>query len=184
MHQVESQYQYRDQRFNLVAGGGFYQTDANVNTIIRQDVTDGSLEIFRFYDDNQREKINGYLYTNYNLRSNLNITVGSSYDSHQNPVGSQARPIDYGRFNPKLGLQWNIVSNVRFRLAWFETTKSALVANQTIEPTQIAGFNQMYDDINGTKSRRMGLGIDTHYANIVFGGIEISQRDLDVLVQI
>ena len=133
---------------------------------------------FCFNQNFNRERINGYLYTNYNLRSNLNATIGFSYDSHHNPAGS----IDYGRFNPKFGLQWDIFSNVRFRLAWFETTKSALVANQTIEPTQIAGFNQLYDDITGTKSRRMGIGVDTHYANIVFGGVEISQRDLEVPV--
>ncbi len=182
MYQVESQYQYRDQRFNLIAGGGIYQVNSNAHVATRL-LPPGDPSIFCinfptscFSQDSNREKVNGYLYTNYNLRSNLNATMGFSYDSHRNPVGS----IDYGRFNPKFGLQWDVVSNVRFRLAWFETTKSTLVTNQTIEPTQIAGFNQLYDDPTGTKSRRMGLGVDAHYANTVFGGFEISQRDLEV----
>ena len=52
---------------------------------------------------------------------------------------------------PKVGLQWNITDNLRLRLAWFENVKSALAANQTLEPTQVAGFNQLFDDINGTR---------------------------------
>ncbi len=183
VYQVESQYQYRDQRFNLIAGGGIYRVNSEINLAIKLlPPNDPSIlcivnPAICYSQDLNKEKINGYLYTNYNLRSNLNATIGMSYDAHQNPAGPAN---DYGRFNPKFGLQWDIVSNIRLRLAWFETTKSALVANQTIEPTQIAGFNQLYDDLAGTKSRRMGIGIDTHYANTIFGGIEISQRELEV----
>ena len=32
--------------------------------------------------------------------------------------------------------------------------------NRTVEPTQIAGFNQFFDDINATKSTRYGAGLD------------------------
>jgi hypothetical protein len=66
------------------------------------------------------------------------------------------------------------------RLAWFETAKAALIANQTLEPTQIAGFNQMYDDPNGTRAQRMGIGLDTHVASNLYGGLEASKRNLDV----
>lgn len=184
-YQSETQYQYRGDRFNVTAGGGIYQVHLDQNNILkrvdgspprkpcdqgRDDVDTG---IF-CKDDLNRERVNGYLYSNYNLRSNLNATVGFSYDSYGE------RAIDFGRFNPKFGLQWDVVSNLRLRAAWFETVKSALIANQTLEPTQIAGFNQLFDDISGTKSRRMGIGMDTHYANMLYGGFEVSQRDLDV----
>lgn len=52
--------------------------------------------------------------------------------------------------------------------------------NQTIEPSQVAGFNQIFDDPNGTKSRRLGIGFDTHYQNKLFSGFEVSSRDLAV----
>ena len=84
------------------------------------------------------------------------------------------------KFNPKFGLQWNITADFRLRAAWFETVKSALIANQTLEPTQVAGFNQLFDDVNGTKARRKGIGLDARIANNVYGGFELSQRDLDV----
>ncbi len=183
-YQSETQYQYRGDRFNVTAGGGIYQVNLDQRNTLRRvdgaqrrpcDLTADDFQTGVFCKESlDRERINGYLYSNYNLRSNLNATVGFSYDSYGE------RAIDFGRFNPKFGLQWDIVSNLRLRAAWFETVKSALIANQTLEPTQIAGFNQLFDDISGTKSRRMGIGMDTHYANMLYGGFEVSQRDLGV----
>ncbi len=59
-------------------------------------------------------------------------------------------------------------------------SKSALVANQTLEPTQVAGFNQLFDEYNGTKAQRMGIGGDARIANNVYGGVELSKRHLEV----
>jgi hypothetical protein len=55
-----------------------------------------------------------------------------------------------------------------------------LVANQTLEPTQVAGFNQMFDDVNGTRAKRRGVGLDARIANKLYGGLEVSARNLDV----
>jgi hypothetical protein len=60
--------------------------------------------------------------------------------------------------------------------------KSALVANQTLEPTQIAGFNQFFDDTNGTKAQRGGAGLDARVTNNLYAGLEASERDLEVPV--
>jgi hypothetical protein len=66
------------------------------------------------------------------------------------------------------------------RGAYFEAVKRTAVGGQTIEPTQIDGFNQIFDDDNGTKSRRWGLGFDQKIANRLFAGIEGSQRRLGI----
>ncbi len=42
------------------------------------------------------------------------------------------------------------------------------------------GFNQLFDDPNDTKARRMEVGFDTHFSNKVFAGFEISRRDLAI----
>jgi outer membrane receptor for ferrienterochelin and colicin len=39
------------------------------------------------------------------------------------------------------------------RAAAFRTTKRTFIADQTLQPTQIAGFNQLYDDLNGARSK-------------------------------
>jgi hypothetical protein len=59
-------------------------------------------------------------------------------------------------------------------------------SGQTIEPTQVAGFNQLFDDPLGTKTRRWGVGIDQKFPNPFFAsdtlllGAEWSQRQLAV----
>jgi hypothetical protein len=55
-----------------------------------------------------------------------------------------------------------------------------LVTNQTLEPTQVAGFNQFFDDIEATESRRYGIAVDQKFSQALFGGLEISRRDLEV----
>ena len=125
--------------------------------------------------DYPTERNVGYVYINFTPYTNLTGTLGLSYDALKDYVDFKVN-----KFNPKFGVQWNVTDNLRLRLAWFETVKSFLVANQTIEPTQVAGFNQLFDDVNGTKARRMGIGLDARIASNLYGGIELSRRNLEV----
>ena len=47
----------------------------------------------------------------------------------------------------------------------------------------MAGFNQLFDDNNGTKSTQYGLGLDVRPLENVYSGVEAYKRDLDVPVQ-
>ncbi|MGI0014906.1 MAG: hypothetical protein ACREBU_15910 [Nitrososphaera sp.] len=44
----------------------------------------------------------------------------------------------------------------------------------------MAGFNQFFDEFDGTVSVRYGGGIDQRFTSNFTGGLEISKRDLDV----
>jgi len=73
------------------------------------------------------------------------------------------------------------------RLAVFSSVRRPFVASQTIEPTQIAGFNQyfsgfeqLYGDLEGTVSKRAGIGFDQTFSETTFAGVEVSERKLDV----
>jgi hypothetical protein len=61
------------------------------------------------------------------------------------------------------------------------------VRSQTIEPTQVVGFNQFftgfeqfYGDIEGTVSRRIGVALDQALSPGEFAGVEVASRHLDV----
>jgi outer membrane receptor protein involved in Fe transport len=82
------------------------------------------------------------------------------------------------QFSPKLGVSWNILTNTRLRAAVFRVLKRTFIADQTIEPTQVAGFNQFFDDVDGTESWRYGVGLDQKFTDSLFGGVELSKRDL------
>jgi hypothetical protein len=66
------------------------------------------------------------------------------------------------------------------RAAAFRVLKRSLVAGQTIEPTQVAGFAQFFDDISGADSWRYGIGFDQRIGRFLFSGMEATQRDLEV----
>ena len=55
--------------------------------------------------------------------------------------------------NPKVGATWSLKSGTTLRAAWFKTLKRTLITDQTLEPTQVAGFNQFFDDPSATQSR-------------------------------
>jgi outer membrane receptor protein involved in Fe transport len=87
---------------------------------------------------------------------------------------------DKSQFNPKVGVLWNPFPSTTVRAAAFRVLKRTLITNQTLEPTQVAGFNQFFDDLNGTEAWRYGGAIDQKFTNDLFGGLELSQRDLNV----
>ena len=80
--------------------------------------------------------------------------------------------------NPKFGVEWNPLPATTLRAAAFKVQKRTLVTNQTLEPTQVAGFNQFFDDANGTESWRYGVGVDQKFSRDFFGGAEVSKRDV------
>lgn len=182
-YHAEGQYILREDRFNVTAGISTYDIDVDerINTdftlippffvscppFIPATTCDSEL---RF----KREHKTGYIYTNIEVPEDVTWTLGFSYDSYEQLA------LDLDEFNHKLGVQWNITDNIRLRAAEFETVKRALTADQSIEPTQVAGFNQFFDDVNGTTSERYGLGLDIQFTDDLYGGVEASRRDLVV----
>lgn len=173
-YQAEGQYLLRENQYNVTAGGGLYQIDVGRDrNVDLKGASSSRLHLGR--PDFVRERNNAYVYANILLPRNISGTLGTSYDSFKEGTG-----FGFHKINPKFGLQWDINKRLRLRFAWFETVKSALVANQTLEPTQVAGFNQLFDDVNGTRAQRKGIGLDTRILDNIYSGIELSERDLKV----
>ncbi|GJL74632.1 FecR domain-containing protein [Nitrosomonas sp.] len=181
--QIEAQHIFREKFFNATTGGSIYQFSWNEKKErdpleerkCKLGLNDLPCELP--FDEIKRESF--YTYTNTNFPRNLNTTLGLSYDSFTSSVDGARTD----KINPKFGLQWDIFDTLRLRFAWFETTKSHLVAQQSLEPTQVAGFNQFFDDTNGTRARRMGIGLDSQVSNNLYSGIEASVRNLNVPIQ-
>lgn len=165
--QFEAQHQLRHEYFNTIAGGSIYRFSWITN--------DSQKQIPYKYMDRE----NLYAYTNINYWRDLNLTLGLSYDNFSSTLNVTEKNRS-DRVNPKFGLQWNLLDNLRLRGAWFRTTKSHLIAQQTLEPTQIAGFNQFFDDVNGTRTERTGIGLDYYINHALYTGIEATKRILNV----
>jgi outer membrane receptor protein involved in Fe transport len=79
-----------------------------------------------------------------------------------------------------VGITWNPFADTTVRGAVFRTLKRTLITDQTLEPTQVAGFNQFFDDFNATQTWRYGVAVDQKLYKNLFGGVEYTTRSLKV----
>jgi len=157
---AEGQYLFETDKINLIIGGGQFQSDLEANLT----------ESLRNVDE---EHANGYIYSYIRPWQGLTATLGLSFDSyHQNEFRRH-------QLNPKLGINWQILPSTLVRAAAFQTIKRPFASNQTLEPTQVVGFNQLFDDFNGSKVKQYGIGIDHQINSSLFSGLEASFREID-----
>ena len=182
-YQVELQHIYNSSYLDVILGGGTYLFDLE----LENDTDFGSgfcppvppfFGICSSTEKFSREQYFGYLYSQINFPQDVQWTLGVSFDSLRDHQGFDTLEVE--EWNPKFGLRWDITTQLIFRAAAFQTVKSPIVVNQLLQPTQIAGFNQFYDDFNGTRAREYGIGLDAKLMNNLFVGIETIQRFLKV----
>lgn len=179
---AEFQHLLRADRFNLRSGVGYFEVDRTENVdqtllfpLPSPPFPPGSTApapLPTAVTNARTRHWNAYAYGTLQLRAEAQFILGASYDSIDGDLASQSR----NQFNPKLGLIWNATPSTTVRAAAFRVLKRTLITNQTLEPTEVAGFNQFYDDANFTESRRYGIAVDQKFSASVFGGLEASKR--------
>lgn len=87
--------------------------------------------------------------------------------------------IRVSRTDPKLGLLWEI-GDTTIRAAVYGTIKRSFDANQTLQPSQVFGFNQSFDDPNGTLARGKGVALHHRLTSEMFAGVEWTSRRSEV----
>jgi tetratricopeptide (TPR) repeat protein len=169
---AEVQHLFRTKGWNLISGVGHLTTNSKeTNTIqlLRLPRPPSST-----IDEKDTHHTNLYVYSQLNFPKNITLTLGSSADFFDGAI------IDRDQFNPKVGLTWNPFPATTLRAAVFRVLKRRLISDQTIELTQVAGFNQFFDDVEGTESWRYGGAIDQKLSANIYAGAEFSKRDLEV----
>ncbi|MGA7181050.1 MAG: FecR domain-containing protein [Thiobacillaceae bacterium] len=165
-YDAQGQYLTRAERFNLALGAGSARIDSNQSSSflgIPDPPVSGKI--------NQN---NAYAYINLKFGDHALWTLGLAFDTYDDGT------LDLHQLSPKFGLRWNIVDGLQLRTVALRSLKRLLIVDQTLEPTQIAGFNQFFDDFNGTKAKLYGLGLDATFSSRLHGGLEGSRRGLEV----
>ena len=85
---------------------------------------------------------------------------------------------EISEWNPKLGVKWQSSRYLTLRAAMMQTMAKPTEILQSLEPTQVAGFNQPYDDTLATISETYGIALDFATHNYLYVGAEFVQRDL------
>ena len=174
----ELQHIFQSKYVSLTSGIGYF--DFKREQVLNVDVTVPGLGTFPTRDtaNLNAKQTNAYIYSFIKPLSNLTFTLGVSGDFYNSQ--SAAFNPDQNKINPKFGMVWNPLPGTTVRAAAFRVLTRALITSQTLEPTQVAGFNQFYDDGESTGAWRYGGAINQKFSRTVYGGVEYSQRDLDV----
>jgi tetratricopeptide (TPR) repeat protein len=169
---AEMQHQFRSAVFDVTSGTGLFAAEntQNIEMIIDPSGPSDSSP----GDSSDITHGNAYIYSQIDLLQNLMLTIGMSYDAFDDEQSEK------DQFNPKLGLAWNPLPKTTFRTAVFRVLTRSLVSDQTIEPTQVAGFNQFYDDAAGVGNWIYGGAVDQGFSENLFGGVELAARRQDV----
>jgi Tfp pilus assembly protein PilF len=174
----EAQHLFRSSWLNAVTGVGHFAVGGDDRVITDLELEEGPIRDIQ-RTDRDLHHTNAYSYVYLDVLPNVIVTVGMSGDF----FGGDSATKEKDQFNPKAGLTWNPLPNTTLRAAGFRTLKRTLITDQTLEPTQVAGFNQFFDDGNGTSTWRYGGAVDQKFCDRVFGGLEYSERDLEVPFQ-
>lgn len=163
---AEAQDLMRWEKLKLTAGLGHLDADRKDTAVYSgypPEITQGNIR-----------HTNAYLYSLLACPDNITWTLGGSMDHFDDKYWD----LKVEQFSPKFGMTWNPMPKTTIRAAAFRTLKRTLLGDQTLEPTQIAGFNQFFDDGDAADTWRYGIGLDQQWSDQLYSGIELSRRDL------
>ncbi len=179
----EIQHLFRSPYVNLTSGFGFFTVKGDEDINLQLNLPPppfgpGPLTI-RDSINKDVKHFNVYVYSNISLMKDVTLTLGGSGDFYDPRSSSEEKT---NQFNPKVGIVWNPFPSTTVRAAAFRVLRRTLITNQTLEPTQVAGFNQFFDDndINAVRSWRYGGAIDQKFSRNLYGGVEFSRRNMSV----
>ena len=172
---AELQHLFRYGKFHITSGAGHFDGNTKEKVVIDFGPPFGSSET---RETANIDHDNLYVYSQTDILTNATIIAGLSYDDYSDNI------IDRDQWNPKIGLLWDITGSTTLRAAAFRVLTRTVVSEQTIEPTQVAGFNQLYDDLEGSKSKRYGVALDQRFSNRLYAGLEYSKREIDASFQV
>lgn len=176
---AEVQYGFRADRWHAVVGIRYRDSDSTATTVSTVPLPDPPFEIS--ITDVTRatpDLINAYTYAEIDVTDSLDLTLGVAYEE------LSATVVDKQRMYPKLGLRWTVNDTTELRAGTFRTLREFAFSRQDIalslEPTQVAGFNQLFADTEGVDAWRYGIGIDHEFSESFMAGAVLSSADLDV----
>jgi tetratricopeptide (TPR) repeat protein len=177
--QIEGQYLGTFGPLRLVAGAGRAVVDGR-----RVDTNNARPPASRRQrQDDDVDANNVYLTATWAVSPTLDVTGRVGYADVDIDLGVNREhggfdSVGMESFTPGIGMIWQPVDLLRLRAAAGRTLKGPFVANQSLQPTQLAGFNERFDDLDGTRADWLGFAADVRASETVRLGAEVMLRQL------
>ena len=170
---VLGQFTYQGEKYHHTIGADFYDLDVSLS----REFDPCSIEPCQLVDQNDTSTFGDvYYYADVKSNESLVWRVGINYSI----IDDEAFRIDEKILGPRLGVRWDVSESLSLRSVIAKGIRKRRVADLSMEPVVLAGFNQLYDDIAGTRYLNAGIGIDWHFDQSTTIGVEGHYRDLDV----
>jgi tetratricopeptide (TPR) repeat protein len=169
----ELQYIYTGNSINIATGVTDINRDFDTFTTVRDIVPpffDTSVTTPANFDT---DYFSVYSYVNWLVNNSLELTLGASHEKFER----SGQAIE--ETNPKLGARISLSKDTAIRLASFSIVNKPDVAIQTLEPTQVMGFNQFFADIEGSRVTQHNIGIDSALTTNLSIGASYSYREIE-----
>ncbi|MBI1871205.1 MAG: FecR domain-containing protein [Chlamydiae bacterium] len=172
---------------SLIAGAGAFDSETDNDEIGRAPFDRlGFLDNINLSTSNnlseQSQRL--YTYTTWHLTEKWDA-FGAANFTHLELAQSIPPPFVEGtqtvdEVDPKAGLAFYLTPSTTLRAAYFETLGPVgLTDLESIEPTQIAGFNQFVDELPGNKAQSYGMGLDQKFSKRTYFGTEVLHRKVE-----
>jgi len=173
-HNSELQLIHKGNDSQTIAGVGNYVDDFNNNTIAQLKIGNTIISDSSTILNNKITHRNIYWYENLKIHQ-TNFLIGLSNDDHDDNVNN----LHVNQLSHKLAIQ-TFFSKITLKMVYFSTLKRPLLNDQTLEPTNIFGINQFYDEGNGTTADNIAIGVNSNFEKNIQFGIEYIKRDLNI----
>lgn len=97
-----------------------------------------------------------YGYWKFSPLTTLEFTAGIDYAE----LDADAFSKKISGWYPKFSLVYQVHPDIDLRAAYFQSLKRPSQIEQTLEPTNLSGFNQFFDEADGIESNQYALGFD------------------------
>ncbi|MDD3353089.1 TonB-dependent receptor, partial [Zoogloea sp.] len=118
-----------------------------------------------------------FSYGQWRIHPALTLHGGAEYARLALPESTHSE-----RINSKLGIVATPREGTTLRGAFFQGTSGSKFDRESLAPTQFAGFNQVFDDMAGSRWRRAAVAVDQRFAGGIRAGLELSERRLSSLL--
>ena len=170
-----------------------FKTGDNLTWIVGLGGFDGTIEFDQGAGELEGDDtfFNGYGYLKYRRHgSPWEFTGGVAVERANVPsglvlprnsgIGAAELEFSETKVSPKVGVSLYLPSKTTLRAAGWYRLAPSLGRIQTVEPTQVSGFNQLYEEPGGTRSLSYGFGVDQEFGKHLFGGLSLVRRDLNI----
>ena len=163
--QAEGQFLWANHFGHTILGGGSYRIDVGLDDPFAEDNT----------THDRYEKAGAYLYQLLTVTDSLDVTVGLSAGRTRDT----SIHINKNDLYPKLGFVWQPLWWLSVRAAAFRVRNPPLVAEDTLEPTHVAGFDQFLDNPNNAESTDFAAGADFSFGAGIHSGLSARRRNIN-----